>query len=76
MLPTRAASAFHAAVHDLKVARLARVAKARAPGASASFSSNINIVMPKEVPTNVATAARQYTQFKPATTRAQPTRLS
>ena len=27
MLPTRAASAFHAAVHDAKIARLARAAK-------------------------------------------------
>jgi hypothetical protein len=31
MLPTRAASAFHAAVHDLRVARLARAANAKIP---------------------------------------------
>ena len=31
MLPTRAASAFHAAVHDLRVARLARADNAKIP---------------------------------------------
>ena len=58
MLPTRAASAFHAAVHDLKVERLTRAARSAARELLAAreermlanqqrFTPNITFAMPE-----------------------------
>ena len=50
MLPTRAASAFHAAVHDLKVQRLAAIAAKRyAPAAPNGDKFALNMAaIPKQ----------------------------
>jgi argininosuccinate lyase len=42
MLPTRAASAFHAAVHDMKVERLTRVAAKRAAATALKETNSVS----------------------------------
>ena len=69
MLPTRAASAFHAAVHDLKVARLTRVATRRAAQGDATIKERFKDALDKhtarhlsrlhEVHSQSATAKKQ-----------------
>lgn len=62
MLPTRTASAFHAAVHDLKVARLARAAARVEELLTAQSVTPLTIAMPNKTPKPAETVRPQTKQ--------------